>query len=40
MGRGTVTLGRPSKNATWHLRCAHRMPRCTTRWKDSPIAKA
>ncbi|MDI5933528.1 Y-family DNA polymerase [Halomonas kalidii] len=38
MGRGTVTLGRPSSGAAWHLRCAHRTPRWTTRWEELPSA--
>ncbi|MBS9403687.1 Y-family DNA polymerase [Halomonas sp. TRM85114] len=36
MGRGTVTLGRPSPGAAWHLRCANRTPRWTTRWDELP----
>ncbi|GHE20134.1 Y-family DNA polymerase [Halomonas urumqiensis] len=36
MGRGTVTLGRPTPGAAWHLRCAHRTPRWTTRWNELP----
>ncbi|WP_240488188.1 DUF4113 domain-containing protein [Halomonas sp. ISL-104] len=27
MGKGTVRLGLPEKNAPWHLRCANRSPR-------------
>lgn len=34
MGRGTVTLGTPSPGAAWHLRCAHRSNRYTTRWSE------
>ncbi|MDI5921163.1 Y-family DNA polymerase [Halomonas sp. LR5S13] len=34
MGRGTVTLGRPTAGAAWHLRSAHRTPRFTTRWGE------
>ncbi|MBE0465554.1 DUF4113 domain-containing protein [Halomonas colorata] len=30
MGKVTVRLGLPEKNAPWHLRCAHRSPRYTT----------
>lgn len=40
MGRGTVTLGRPSPKAAWHLRCANRMPRYTTRWDELPKTQA
>ncbi|WP_043527390.1 Y-family DNA polymerase [Litchfieldella xinjiangensis] len=40
MGRGTVKLGLPSANAAWHLRCAHRSNRSTTRWDEIPEAKA
>ncbi|ATJ83227.1 Y-family DNA polymerase [Halomonas beimenensis] len=36
MGRGTVRLGVPRENAAWHLRCAHRTPRWTTRWGELP----
>ncbi|MBZ0330683.1 Y-family DNA polymerase [Halomonas sp. ANAO-440] len=36
MGRGTVKLGTPSPGAAWHLRCAHRTPRWTTRWEEIP----
>ena len=39
MGRGTVKLGTPSPGAAWHLRCAHRTPRYTTRWHEIPRAK-
>jgi len=34
MGKGTVRLGLPEKNAPWHLRCAHHSPRYTTRWDE------
>ncbi|MEC4767917.1 Y-family DNA polymerase [Halomonas sp. CUBES01] len=34
MGKGTVRLGLPEKNAPWHLRCAHRSPRYTTNWDE------
>lgn len=34
MGRGTVTFGRPSPGAAWHLRCANRTLRSTTRWDE------
>ncbi len=34
MGKGTVRMGLPEKNAPWHLRCAHRSPRYTTNWDD------
>lgn len=34
MGKGTVRLGLPEKNAPWHLRCAHRSPRYTTQWGE------
>jgi len=40
MGRGTVSIGRPSHGAAWHLRCANRTPRYTTRWEEIPVAKA
>ncbi len=36
MGRGTVTFGRPTAGAAWHLRCANRTPRWTTRWEELP----
>ncbi|QFU00988.1 DNA polymerase V subunit UmuC [Halomonas sp. THAF5a] len=36
MGRGTVTFGRASPDAAWHLRCANRTPRWTTRWDELP----
>ncbi|QEA38678.1 Y-family DNA polymerase [Pistricoccus aurantiacus] len=36
MGRGTVKFGMPSPNAAWHLRCANRTPRWTTRWDEIP----
>jgi len=36
MGRGTVSFGRPSPGAAWHLRCANRTPRWTTRWDELP----
>ncbi|MGC3875014.1 DUF4113 domain-containing protein [Halomonas sp. GXIMD04776] len=36
MGKGTVRLGVPRKNAAWHLRCAHRTPRWTSRWDELP----
>ncbi|MGM1051008.1 MAG: Y-family DNA polymerase [Pseudomonadota bacterium] len=36
MGRGTVKLGVPTPNAAWHLRCANRSPRWTTRWDELP----
>ena len=36
MGRGTVTFGRPTPGAAWHLRCANRTPRWTTRWDELP----
>lgn len=38
-GRGTVTVGMSRKNAAWHLRCAHRSPRYTTRWDELPIVR-
>jgi DNA polymerase V len=34
MGKGTVRLGLPEKNAPWHLRCANRSPRYTTKWGE------
>jgi DNA polymerase V len=40
MGRGTVTFGRPSPGAAWHLRCANRTPRWTTRWSELLNVKA
>ncbi|WP_089681943.1 DUF4113 domain-containing protein [Billgrantia gudaonensis] len=33
-------MGRFSKHAAWHLRCAHRTPRYTTRWKEIPAVEA
>ncbi|WP_181872875.1 Y-family DNA polymerase [Billgrantia montanilacus] len=39
MGRSTVTLGRPSPGAAWHLRCANRSARYTTRWDELPIVR-
>ncbi|MGM0703339.1 MAG: Y-family DNA polymerase [Pseudomonadota bacterium] len=36
MGRGSIKLGMPSPNAAWHLRCASRSPRWTTRWEELP----
>ncbi|MGM0988518.1 MAG: Y-family DNA polymerase [Pseudomonadota bacterium] len=36
MGRGTVRLSMPTPNAAWHLRCANRSPRWTTRWAELP----
>jgi len=38
MGRGTVRIGTPSAGAAWHLRCAHRSARYTTRWSEIPTA--
>lgn len=40
MGRGTVTLGRPSPGAAWHLRCANLTQRYSTRWEELPTAAA
>lgn len=40
MGRGTIKLGTPSPGAAWHLRCAHRSNRYTTRWGELPVAAA
>ncbi|MBW6392415.1 Y-family DNA polymerase [Billgrantia antri] len=37
MGRGTVKFGTPSPGAAWHLRCAHRSARWTTRWDELPV---
>lgn len=37
MGRGTLKLGTPSPGTAWHLRCAHRTPRWTTRWNEIPM---
>ncbi len=34
MGRGTLRLGMPTDGAAWHLRCANRTPRWSTRWED------
>lgn len=34
MGKGTVRLGLPEKNAPWHLRCANRRSRYTTHWDE------
>lgn len=39
MGRGTVKFGMPSPNAAWHLRCANRTPRWTTRWEEIPCIR-
>lgn len=40
MGRGTVKLGTPSPGAAWHLRCAHRTLRYSTRWEELPAVRA
>ncbi len=40
MGKGTVRLGLPEKNAPWHLRCANRSPRYTTNWDELMVAHA
>lgn len=40
MGPGTITFGTSTPTADWHLRCAHRSPRFSTRWKELPVAKA
>lgn len=40
MGRDTVKLGMPSPGAAWHLRCARRTPRSTTRWEEIPKIKS
>ncbi len=40
MGRDTVKLGMPSPGAAWHLRCAHRSARWTTRWDELPTLYA
>lgn len=40
MGRGTVRLGTPTPGAAWHLRCAHRTRRYSTRWEELPSALA
>ncbi|WP_245784335.1 DUF4113 domain-containing protein [Halomonas korlensis] len=32
----TVTQGRPSPDAAWHLSCTNRTPRWTTRWDELP----
>lgn len=34
MGRDTLRLGMPTDGAAWHLRCANRTPRWSTRWED------
>ncbi|MGP9500254.1 DUF4113 domain-containing protein [Halomonas sp. AOP43-D1-4] len=34
IGKGTVRLGLPEKNAPRHLRCASRSPRYTTNWDE------
>lgn len=39
MGRNTVRIGSPSAGAAWYLRCAHRSPRFTTRWSETPKAQ-
>jgi len=38
MGKSTVRLGLPEKNAPWHLRCANRSPRYTTNWDELMVA--
>ncbi|WP_346798005.1 Y-family DNA polymerase [Halomonas sp. Bachu 37] len=40
MGRGAVSLGVPTPGAAWHLRCANRSPRWTTRWEEIPKVRA
>lgn len=40
MGPGTIKLGTSTPNADWHLRCAYRSPRWSTRWPELPAAKA
>ncbi|WP_179951229.1 Y-family DNA polymerase [Billgrantia lactosivorans] len=40
MGRGTLKLGTPSPGAAWHLRCAHRTQRYSTRWEELPAVRA
>jgi len=40
MGRGTIKLGTPSPGAAWHLRCANRTQRYSTRWDELLRAKA
>jgi|GEM_PF-678325 len=40
LGAGTIKLGGGRKNASWHLRCAYRSPRYTTRWDEPPIMRA
>ncbi|WP_187774701.1 Y-family DNA polymerase [Billgrantia pellis] len=40
MGRGTVSLGRPTPGAAWHLRCANLTQRCSTRWDELPLVQA
>ncbi|MGR4068267.1 Y-family DNA polymerase [Billgrantia sp. C5P2] len=40
MGRGTVSLGRPTPGAAWHLRCANLTQRYSTRWDELLVAKA
>lgn len=37
MGKGTVRLGVPRKNAAWHLRCAHRTPHAAV---DNTVERA
>jgi len=39
LGAGTVKLGGGRENAAWHLRCAYRSPRYTTRWEELPVVK-
>ncbi|SDL54868.1 DNA polymerase V [Franzmannia pantelleriensis] len=39
MGKGTVTFGRADAGAAWHLRCANRTPRWTTRWDELPVVR-
>ncbi|MEC9483137.1 MAG: DUF4113 domain-containing protein [Halomonas sp.] len=36
MGRGTLRLGMPTNGAAWHLRCANRTLRWSTRWEEIP----
>ncbi|QJQ93896.1 MULTISPECIES: Y-family DNA polymerase [Halomonadaceae] len=39
MGRGVVRLGMPSPGAAWHLRCANRTSRWSTRWDELPSVR-
>ncbi len=38
-GRGTVSIGLSRAGSAWHLRCANRSPRYTTRWDELPVVR-